>query len=191
MGSQRNSPETTTIYIACQFIGSVPIVLNGKTRKEDISTIVDQTKSSIIFVSLNDSDKVVESTKDNKSVQKIIIFGQNETVQNENEMKQKINNKIDKLKPQNENLISLNDLKKSNEIDESKINERIVQIKPDDVSTILFTKLGSKEPKGICLNHESTIKSANLISKLIGSNENSKYLSNEPLSQLTEQLFSV
>merc|ERR1712232_1524445 len=98
----------------------------------------------------------------------------------------------DQLKPENENLISLSDLnEKSNEIDESKINERIIQVKPDDVSTIVFTKLGSKEPKGICLNHESIIKSANLISKLIGSNENSKYLSNEPLSQLTEQLFSV
>merc|ERR1712232_1180882 len=100
--SQRNSPETTTIYLACQFIGSVPIVLNGKTRKEDISTIIDQTKSSIIFVSLNDSDKVIESTKDNKSVQKIIIFDQNETVQNENQMKLMNQNSINALSRSNQ-----------------------------------------------------------------------------------------
>merc|ERR1712232_1420117 len=64
------------------------------------------------------------------------------------------------------------------------------QLKPKNENLISLNDLNEKS-NGICLNHESIIKSANLISKLIGSNEKSKYLSNEPLSQLTEQLFSV
>jgi len=170
----KSSPSSSIAYNSSQMIGSVPVVLSPNSRIEDLEHVANETKSPIMFVEGNEEFKrIIQHRNLFPNVKTFVCLDKEE-------------------KEKEKDLIPFKEFKeKGKEIEESEVESRILNLKPEDPATIVFTELGSSRQRGVILSHEALSQNSKKICETMKPNENTKYLSMKPLSELNEQLFSV
>ena len=171
----KSSPKLATAYLASQFIGAVPVCLFPQTRAEEICLVVKQTKASIVFVANDHFVHVLEKNKNSlPSLKKVISLEEGDK------------------KAKGEQVSSFSHFLSSGEnVEESKLEERLLSLHPNSPAALIYQHLGSSKPKPVQVSHSALYNSSSKLAELSNSNQHTKYFSLTPLAQLSEQIFAI
>ena len=168
------SPQSSISYVGTQMAGGVPVVLPPEITVDDLELVARETESPIIFVERKeDFDKLQKHRNRFPNIKKIVCLDENE-------------------KRKEKDLVPLKEFKLEGElVDDSEVESRILNLRPDQPATVVYKDLGITKPRGVVLSHESLNNNSRALNSKIKLGEESKYLSTRPLSELNEQILSV
>lgn len=159
-----NRTEWHLTDLALQQIGVVTVPIYPNITEKDYNYILNDCGTKAVFISSDDIVEKIEGIKSEvKSLQHIYTF-----------------DKIEGKKHYSELLVE--------EVDQTKIDESLKSINPEDVATLIYTSGTTGNPKGVMLTH------TNLVSNVLGSEdrlpigEDQKALSFLPLCHVFERM---
>lgn len=169
-----NKPEWTISDLGIISIRSIVVPLYATSSKNDIKYIIDETKMKLLFWGINDQIEKGLWLLDNcETLEKIILFDNNINIEDKRFIKW------------NDFLI----LSQEKSL-ESKLDQAITEIKPDDIATIIYTSGTTGEPKGAMLGHDNFIQAFLINNERLNITENDVSLCFLPLSHVFERTWT-
>jgi len=169
-----NRAEWSLTDLAILSLRAVNVPIYTTQAVEQIRYILEDSGSKMLFVSgrklLKHAEKAIQSVE---RLEKLVFFD-------------------DEGVPKNDNrAITLNDIEKRgvelNKIDSKTFEQKLAEIEPSDLATIMYTSGTTGEPKGVMLTHENFTADIAFISSGLPIKPTDRSLSVLPLSHIFER----
>ncbi|MEM9860800.1 MAG: long-chain fatty acid--CoA ligase [Myxococcota bacterium] len=166
-----NRPEWLLLDVATMCAGGAPAGIYTTCSPEEVAYIVRHSESPLILVENEDQYKKVEAERANLPNLKHVVVMKG---------------------PKVDGAMSWEEfLAKGDEVDDTKIDERIAGLEPTGLATLIYTSGTTGPPKGVMLSHENLAWTAGAAVKMVDFTEADCTLSYLPLSHIAEQMFSI
>lgn len=156
-----NRPEWAYADLAIQSCNAITVPIYATSTAKEIEQILLDCKAKIIFVSNDEQSLKVNSIKQNLPfLEKLIVFDDF-------------------------------DYKTSDEQTEAFVpllEERLKNMREDDIATIIYTSGTTGEPKGVMLTHKNFLSNCHSCADVLPINNTDIYLSFLPLSHVFERM---
>lgn len=156
-----NSPEWTLADAACQFGGFIDVPIYTTLAPDSVAYILNDSSTRVLFIDRKEAlDRIVPVLANCPSLENIVIFDENETV---------------------EGTIPLLELERRGRehLDPKEIGPTVKTAEPDEIATLIYTSGTTGEPKGVMLTH------SNIVSNVIDAGEKYSFVPEDrPLSVL-------
>ncbi len=167
-----NSPDWTLADAGCQFAGVIDVPIYTTLAPESVRYIIDDSQSRVLFLQGQEAyERLIPALKDCKSIEKFILFDEEESANDRVISLQQLESTGAELKTENPVL--------SEELRDA--------VKSNDIATLIYTSGTTGEPKGVMLSHRNLISNAIDASEKYAFGGQDTSLSVLPLSHVFER----
>ncbi|MBN1687974.1 MAG: long-chain fatty acid--CoA ligase [Candidatus Omnitrophica bacterium] len=168
-----NRPEWTYADLGILSLGAVVVPIYATSSNDDIAYVIQDSGSEVIFISAEISEEKMNwIIQKIPQIRRIISFGE--------------------TRVKSQKIISLSDLQEMGRTESRRavgfLQQRIDQVKPDDLATLIYTSGTTGPPKGVMLTHRNFIANYLGAGAVIKVNPSDIALSLLPLSHVFERL---
>jgi long-chain acyl-CoA synthetase len=169
-----NRPEWIIFDLATMAAGGAPAGIYTTCSPEEVQYIVHHAEAPVVLVENHSQWEKIRQQRDNlPHLKYVVLMGGAE--------------KVDDPMV----LTWAEFVAKADEVEESKLDERIEALDPDALATFIYTSGTTGPPKGVMLSHRNLTWTASCARELTGVGPNDCSLSYLPLSHIAEQMFSL
>lgn len=169
-----NRSEWVILDLAAMLVGGAPAGIYMTNSPLEVKYIVEHAQSSVILLEDESQWEKIRQVRDDMACLKHVVMMKNAP-------------KIDDPMVLDWDTF----MQKGNEVPETELDERLRQIKMDQLSTLIYTSGTTGPPKGVMLSHNNLTRSATNGAKLFGLTAADSALSYLPLSHVVEQAFTL
>ncbi len=169
-----NRSEWAILDLAAMFVGGAPAGIYTTNSPLEVKYIIEHAQSSVVLLEDEGQWEKVRQVRDDMTSLKHVVMMKHAP-------------KIDD--PMVLDWDSF--MQKGNEVPETVLDERLSQIKMEQLSTLIYTSGTTGPPKGVMLSHNNLTRSATNGAKLFGLTPDDSALSYLPLSHVVEQAFTL
>jgi long-chain acyl-CoA synthetase len=161
-----NRYEWNVLDIAVQQVGAVLVPLYPTISAKDYAYILNDCSAAYMFVGNQEiADKITEVKHQLTTLKEVYAFDELNEVSSWN------------------TLFMLN-----HEVSELMVQERMDQVKPEDLLTIIYTSGTTGNPKGVMLSHQNVLSNVLACEEPIPADKSSKVLSFLPVCHIYERM---
>lgn len=161
-----NRYEWNVLDIAVQQVGAVLVPLYPTISAKDYAYILNDCSAAYMFVGNQEiADKITEVKPQLTTLKEVYAFDELNEVSSWN------------------TLFMLN-----HEVSELMVQERMDQVKPEDLLTIIYTSGTTGNPKGVMLSHQNVLSNVLACEEPIPADKSSKVLSFLPVCHIYERM---
>ena len=161
-----NRYEWNILDIAVQQVGAVLVPLYPTISAKDYAYILNDCSAAYMFVGNQEiADKITEVKHQLTTLKEVYAFDELNEVSSWN------------------TLFMLN-----HEVSELMVQERMDQVKPEDLLTIIYTSGTTGNPKGVMLSHQNVLSNVLACEEPIPADQSSKVLSFLPVCHIYERM---
>ncbi len=168
-----NKPEWAIFDLACMSAGGAPAGIYTTCSPPEVRYIIDHSESKLVLLENEDQWKKVEQELPNlpRLERAVMMKGV----------------KIDHPKVMTwEEFMAM-----GANVEDAKLDERIDNLKKEQLATFIYTSGTTGPPKGVMLSHENLAWTASLVEKILPVHSGDHSLSYLPLSHIAEQQFTL
>jgi long-chain acyl-CoA synthetase len=174
-----NRPEWLFVDLGTQAIGGITAAIYVTSAAEQVSYILDNSKTPIIFVEDEEQlDKVLKTRDDHPHLKQIVVFDWKGLREFEDEMVMPFEKFLE---------IGREYAKSAGD----KLDMLLESGRAQDTALLVYTSGTTGPPKGAMLSHDNLIWTAHALSEANPINENDEVLSFLPLCHIAERMMTV
>ncbi len=172
--SGNNSKEWITACLGSMYVRALPAGIYQTSTSDQFQYVANHMEAKVLV--LENKTQWEKFTTERNGLQTVIRV----VMINDSE-------KID-----DEIVISFNDFLESGSEYVDKANERMMEIKPDDLALLIYTSGTTGPPKGVMLSHHNLAWTVEGASEVVGGlGPNDRHVAYLPLSHIAEQMFCI
>ena len=161
-----NRYEWNILDIAVQQVGAVLVPLYPTISAKDYAYILNDCSAAYMFVGNQEiADKITEVKPQLTTLKEVYAFDELNEVRSWNTL-----------------------FELTNEVSELMVQERMDQVKPEDLLTIIYTSGTTGNPKGVMLSHQNVLSNVLACEEPIPADQSSKVLSFLPVCHIYERM---
>jgi long-chain acyl-CoA synthetase len=161
-----NRYEWNILDIAVQQVGAVLVPLYPTISAKDYAYILNDCSAAYMFVGNQEiADKITEVTPQLTTLKEVYAFDELNEVRSWNTL-----------------------FELTHEVSELMVQERMDQVKPEDLLTIIYTSGTTGNPKGVMLSHQNVLSNVLACEEPIPADQSSKVLSFLPVCHIYERM---
>ena len=161
-----NRYEWNILDIAVQQVGAVLVPLYPTISAKDYAYILNDCSAVYMFVGNQEiADKITEVKPQLTTLKEVYAFDELNEVRSCNTL-----------------------FELTNEVSELMVQERMDQVKPEDLLTIIYTSGTTGNPKGVMLSHQNVLSNVLACEEPIPADQSSKVLSFLPVCHIYERM---
>ena len=169
-----NRPEWTIFHLACMSIGAVPVGIYTTNSPQEIEYILGHAESTTVLVENAEQwSKIHQIRARLPKLQHILVMRCCEP--------------IDSVAVTRWESV----LTRGDTVADATFDQRLGDLKPEQLATLIYTSGTTGPPKGVMLSHENLAWTAMTTQRAANSGANDAILSYLPLSHIAEQMFTI
>src|SRR5688572_21182326 len=168
-----NRPEWAIFDLACMSAGGAPAGIYTTCSPSEVRYIIDHSESKLVLLENQEQWKKVEQELANLPRLEHAVMMKGVEIDHPKVMSW-------------EKFMALGE-----KVDDKEFDDRIGNLKKDQLATFIYTSGTTGPPKGVMLSHENLAWTASLVEKMIPVTPDDTVLSYLPLSHIAEQMFTL
>lgn len=167
-----NRPEWVILDLAAMMVGGVAAGIYTTNSPHEVQYIVDNAAAKLILLEdVSQLDKIRQVREELDCLEHVVMMKDND---------------------EHDDALSWEAfMAKGNEVEESVVDERISNLKEEDLATLIYTSGTTGPPKGVMLSHLNLAWTATQSVSMFDLGPTDSTLSYLPLSHIAEQMFTI
>lgn len=169
-----NRPEWVIMDVAGMLAGGAAAGIYTSNSPTEVQYVVDHAEARIVLVENRDQWAKLDAQREKLPRLEHIVMMQGSDI------------------PDDPLVLSWEAfLAKADVVDESEVDRRLANLKPDQLATLIYTSGTTGPPKAVMLSHGNLSWTAQMSVELFGMSDADSSLSYLPLSHIAEQMFTI